>query len=71
MTTLKTVMTIQAIILFVYGLPYLLVPRWTTAITQQATLQRTTSCAPSGFRWSSWASWSSVSSATSTDTGAS
>ncbi|PYM66048.1 MAG: hypothetical protein DME11_08285 [Candidatus Rokuibacteriota bacterium] len=38
MTTLKTVMTIQAIILFVYGLPYLLVPRWTTAITQQATL---------------------------------
>jgi uncharacterized protein YjeT (DUF2065 family) len=38
MTALKTVMTIQAIILLVYGLPYLLAPKWATAITQQAPL---------------------------------
>ncbi len=38
MTALKAVMTIQAIILFVYGLPYLLVPKWTTAATQQLPL---------------------------------
>lgn len=38
MKTLKTVLTIQAILLFVYGLPYLLAPKWATAITQQAPL---------------------------------
>ena len=38
MTALRAVMTIQAIVLLVYGLPYFLLPRWTTAITQQATL---------------------------------
>ncbi|MGH7276537.1 MAG: hypothetical protein ACREIY_05855 [Candidatus Rokuibacteriota bacterium] len=38
MKALKTVLTIQAILLFVYGLPYLLAPKWTTAITQQAPL---------------------------------
>ena len=38
MAPLQTVMTIQAIVLFVYGLPYLLAPKWTTAITQQAML---------------------------------
>jgi uncharacterized protein YjeT (DUF2065 family) len=36
--TLKTVMTVQAVVLLVYGLPYLLLPKWTTAITQQAPL---------------------------------
>ena len=38
MKALKTVLTIQAILLFVYGLPYLLAPKWMTAITQQAPL---------------------------------
>ena len=38
MTALKAVMTIQAIVLLVYGLPYFLLPRWTTAITQQPPL---------------------------------
>ncbi len=38
MTTLKVVMTIQAIIQLVYGLPYLLVPKWTSAFTQQPPL---------------------------------
>ena len=38
MKALKTVLTIQAIVTFVYGLPYLLVPKWTTAMTQQAPL---------------------------------
>ena len=38
MKALKTVLTIQAIVTFVYGLPYLLAPKWTTAITQQAPL---------------------------------
>ncbi len=38
MTALRAVMTIQAIVLLVYGLPYFLLPRWTTAITQQSPL---------------------------------
>ena len=38
MKALKTVLTIQAIVTFVYGLPYLLAPKWMTAITQQAPL---------------------------------
>jgi uncharacterized protein YjeT (DUF2065 family) len=36
MKALKAVMTVQAVVLLVYGLPYLFVPKWTTAITQQA-----------------------------------
>lgn len=35
MKALKAVMTVQAIVLLVYGLPYLFVPKWTTALTQQ------------------------------------
>ncbi len=38
MKALKMVMTIQAVVLFVYGLPYLLAPKWMTTITQQAPL---------------------------------
>ncbi len=38
MKALKAVMTVQAIVLLVYGLPYLFVPKWTTALTQQAPL---------------------------------
>jgi len=35
---LKTVMTVQAFVLFLYGLPMLLVPAWWTRLTQQAPL---------------------------------
>ena len=38
MSALKGVMTAQAIVLFVYGLPYLLVPKWATTLTQQLPL---------------------------------
>ncbi|PYM94434.1 MAG: hypothetical protein DME04_07860 [Candidatus Rokuibacteriota bacterium] len=38
MSALKTVMTVQALVLLVYGLPLLLVPKWWTAITQQEPL---------------------------------
>ena len=38
MKALKTVLTLQAIVSFVYGLPYLLAPKWMTEITQQAPL---------------------------------
>ena len=38
MGALKGVMTAQAVVLFVYGLPYLLVPKWVTAWTQQLPL---------------------------------
>jgi uncharacterized protein YjeT (DUF2065 family) len=38
MSALRAVMTVQAIVLFVYGLPYLLAPKWTTTITQQLPL---------------------------------
>ncbi len=38
MSALKAVTTVQAIVLFVYGLPYLLVPKWTTTIPQQLPL---------------------------------
>ena len=38
MAALKAVMTLQAIILLAYGLPYVLAPKWTTAITQQLPL---------------------------------
>ena len=48
MSALKAVTTAQAIVLFVYGLPYLLVPKWTTTITQQLPLPENTSTAPSG-----------------------
>jgi len=35
---LKGVMTVQAVILLIYGLPYLLVPKLATAVTQQLPL---------------------------------
>jgi hypothetical protein len=35
MGALKAAMTVQAVILLVYGLPLLLVPRWWTRLTQQ------------------------------------
>ncbi len=35
---LKGVMTVQAVVLLVYGIPYLLVPKYTTALTQQLPL---------------------------------
>jgi uncharacterized protein YjeT (DUF2065 family) len=38
MSVLKGVMTAQAIVLLVYGLPYLLVPKWATTLTQQLPL---------------------------------
>ena len=38
MSALKWVMTAQAIVLLVYGLPYLLVPKWATTLTQQLPL---------------------------------
>lgn len=38
MSALKGVMTAQAIVLLVYGLPYLLVPKWATTLTQQLPL---------------------------------
>jgi uncharacterized protein YjeT (DUF2065 family) len=38
MGALKTVMTLQALILFLYGLPMLLAPAWWTKLTQQAPL---------------------------------
>ena len=38
MSALKGVMTAQAIVLFVYGLPYLLVPKWATTLAQQLPL---------------------------------
>ena len=38
MGALKGVMTAQAVVLLVYGLPYLLVPKWATAWTQQLPL---------------------------------
>jgi hypothetical protein len=34
MAALKTVMTVQAFVLFLYGLPMLLVPAWWTRLTQ-------------------------------------
>ncbi len=38
MGALRTVMTTQAVVLLVYGLPMLLVPRYWTTLTQQAPL---------------------------------
>lgn len=38
MGPLKLVMTVQAVVLLVYGLPMLLAPRFWTALTQQAPL---------------------------------
>ena len=38
MGSLKLVMTLQAVVLLVYALPMLLVPRYWTALTQQAPL---------------------------------
>ena len=38
MGALKGVMTAQAIVLLIYGLPYLLVPKWATMLTQQLAL---------------------------------
>ena len=38
MSALKGVMTAQAIVLLVYGLPYLLIPKWATTLTQQLPL---------------------------------
>jgi uncharacterized protein YjeT (DUF2065 family) len=38
MKTLKIVMLAQAVVLLLYGLPYLLVPRWMTMVTQQLPL---------------------------------
>jgi uncharacterized protein YjeT (DUF2065 family) len=35
MRALKVILMIQALVLLAYGLPYLLVPKWTTALTQQ------------------------------------
>jgi len=35
---LRGVMTAQAIVLLIYGLPYLLIPKWATALTQQLPL---------------------------------
>lgn len=35
---LKGIMTIQAVILLLYGIPYLLVPKFATALTQQLPL---------------------------------
>ena len=34
----KGVMTAQAVVLLVYGLPYLLIPKWATTLTQQLPL---------------------------------
>jgi uncharacterized protein YjeT (DUF2065 family) len=38
MKTLKAVMTAQAVVLLVYGVPYLLIPKWMTMLTQQLPL---------------------------------
>lgn len=38
MSALKGVMTAQAVVLLVYGLPYLLIPKWATTLTQQLPL---------------------------------
>jgi len=38
MDALKTVMSIQAVVLLIYGLPVLLVPSYWTTLTQQALL---------------------------------
>jgi uncharacterized protein YjeT (DUF2065 family) len=38
MKMLKAVMLAQAVVLLLYGLPYLLVPRWMTLLTQQLPL---------------------------------
>ncbi|HET7874918.1 MAG TPA: hypothetical protein VFN71_05285 [Methylomirabilota bacterium] len=38
MGALKTVMTVQALVLLVYGLPMLLAPGWWTKVTQQPAL---------------------------------
>lgn len=38
MKMLKAILTVQAIVLLLYGLPYLLVPKWMTAITGQLPL---------------------------------
>lgn len=38
MSTLRTVMTVQGVVLLIYGLPMLLVPRYWTILTQQAPL---------------------------------
>lgn len=35
MGALRTVMTVQAVVLLVYGLPLLFAPRWWTAVAQQ------------------------------------
>ena len=35
---LKGVLTVQAVVLLVYGIPYLLAPRFATAVTQQLPL---------------------------------
>ena len=35
---LKAVMTVQAVVLLVYGIPYLLVPKYATTLTQQLPL---------------------------------
>jgi uncharacterized protein YjeT (DUF2065 family) len=38
MSALRTVMTVQGVVLLIYGLPMLLVPRYWTMLTQQAPL---------------------------------
>lgn len=38
MKTLKVVMIAQAVVLLIYGIPYLLVPKWMTILTQQLPL---------------------------------
>ncbi|MBI4012343.1 MAG: hypothetical protein HY359_08560 [Candidatus Rokubacteria bacterium] len=32
---LKAIMTVQAVVLLVYGIPYLLIPKYATSLTQQ------------------------------------